>query len=87
MVRDPPAARLGQPRRRPVLPPDDRPAVVPDRAPPVPRPPSNRYAEIAPEVRSAVQGSTAWSTRAGRCGAGTQVLGTINRLALPNGKR
>ena len=49
--------------------------------------PSNRYAEIAPEVRELCEEYGLEYTTGPLWKQYLQVLGTINRLALPNGKR
>jgi fatty acid desaturase len=49
--------------------------------------PSNRYAEIAPEVRELCREYGLEYTTGPLWKQYMQVLGTINRLALPNGKR
>ena len=49
--------------------------------------PSNRYAEIAPEVRALCEEYGLEYTSGPLWTQYLQVLGTINRLALPNGKR
>jgi len=49
--------------------------------------PSNRYAEIAPEVRELCREYGLEYTTGPLWKQYMQVLGTINRLALPNGRR